>query len=388
MRILFISSDNNKTSGAFLCLVELNKLLNVQYGIDTLVVLPKPGDGVELLKKYQIKYCYVRSFSWITFKGCTINAITKTFFKSILTLYNMISIFRICNIIRTQNIDIVHTNTVFSYVGAVAAFLEDKPHVWHIRESIDKGFKSKILNENFGYNLIGHSDSVIAVSKLVKKEYQKRIKQKNISIIYDGVSKKFYQKREIFQCDTITFTCIGGLSRNKNQIELIEAFYLLFKRGKRNYRLNIVGRGEMELYLKRKVKEYSLEKNIHFCGVYDDVRLILNKTDVLCSASKSEAFGRTIVEGMLHGCLLLVAQSENNTALELLHDRQSGILYTSGNVKQLADAIEEIMDEDNKEKFKSIALKGQGEAVEKFLTTINAEKIVDVYKHIETKKDN
>lgn len=382
MRILFISSDNNKTSGAFLCLVELNKLLNEQYDIETLVVLPKAGDGVDLLDKYNIRYCYVKSYSWITFKGNSYTAIAKTIVKSILTLYNIISILRICNIIRTRKIDIVHTNTVFSYVGAIAAWLEKKPHIWHLRESIDKSFNSKILNEKIGYDLISRSDYIIAVSEVIKKAYREKIKNGKINVVYDGVSGTFYKQREIFHHDKITFTCIGGLTENKNQIELIEAFNVVSRKGIINYRLNIVGRGKLESYLKKKVKEYSLDEYVNFLGVYEDVRPILGETDVLCSASKSEAFGRSIVEGMLSGCLLLVAESNDNTATELLRNGESGILYRSGDIGQLIEIIESFFYINNQKQLRKVAEKGQRESLVKYLTTVNAEQIVNIYKTV------
>ena len=66
MKILFISSDNNKTSGAFLCLVELNRYLREVYNVDTFVIIPKQGDGVQLLDKYHIPYKIIPSYSWIT----------------------------------------------------------------------------------------------------------------------------------------------------------------------------------------------------------------------------------------------------------------------------------------------------------------------------------
>ena len=81
MRVLLVSSDNNKSSGAFICLVELAKMLQVSYRTYVLVILPKPGDGAELLEKYNITYIYIYSFSWVTYRGWSLKSIGKYIFK-------------------------------------------------------------------------------------------------------------------------------------------------------------------------------------------------------------------------------------------------------------------------------------------------------------------
>ena len=66
MKILFVPSDNNFSSGAFRSMATLNKLLNEKFNIQTLIVLPnQTGDGVTLLDKYNLKYVFINSFNWI-----------------------------------------------------------------------------------------------------------------------------------------------------------------------------------------------------------------------------------------------------------------------------------------------------------------------------------
>ena len=50
MKILLVSSDNNKTSGAFLCMIQLAIHLRDDFGESVQIVLPWRGDGEELLK--------------------------------------------------------------------------------------------------------------------------------------------------------------------------------------------------------------------------------------------------------------------------------------------------------------------------------------------------
>lgn len=379
MKILFISSDNNKTSGAFLCLVELNRYLREKYHIDTLVVIPKKGDGIQLLRKYNIPYRFIPSYSWITYNGYTPKAIAKTLFKMLMMIYNQYAIKKICQIIKDEDIELVHTNTIFAYVGAVAALKQHVKHIWHIRECIDTDYDSHILTGVKGYRLINESDAIITVSQMVRKNYQDRIDSSNIQVIYDGVSDSLYREKQLFLQDKVQFTCIGGLIAHKNQKEIIQACAILKKKGEKNFHLNLVGRGPMERELRDEVRILGLEPYITFCGVFDDIRDILMQTDVVCVASKSEAFGRTMIEGMLQGCLIIGADTPNSATRELIIPEKTGILYPSGDMDALSTSMLRCLDCNSQRELCNIAQQGQKNALQEYTTAVNAQNIMSMY---------
>lgn len=380
MKILFISSDNNKTSGAFLCLVELNRYLREVDNVDTFVIIPKQGDGVQLLDKYHIPYKIIPSYSWITYNGYSIKALAKTCFKLLMMLYNYIAIKKIQTIIKKGKFDFVHTNTIFSYVGAKAAFLEHTKHIWHLRECINEGHNSRIVVGESGYKFISKSNIVLAVSQTVRQTYQNDIDAGKIKVVYDGVSANLYKKKNIFKDEVVQFTCIGGFIDNKNQIELINACDILKKSGQRNFHLNLVGRGPMELNLRAEVNRLGLNDYVTFSGVFDRVQDILEKTDIVCVVSKSEAFGRTVIEGMLQGCLIIGANTLNSAIHELITDGITGFLYPCGDLDRLAHIMNACLQKDNQRHLQKVAIKGQEVALQKYTTLSNAENIMNVYK--------
>lgn len=382
MKILFISSDNNKTSGAFLCLVELNRSLRELYHIDTLVIIPKKGDGVQLLDKYHIPYRFVPSYSWITYNGFGLKAIAKTCFKSLMMIYNLFAIRKIRHIIRDENIDLVHTNTIFTYVGAKAAFAEHKKHIWHLRECIDRDYNSRILVGKRGYDLIAKSDVVVAVSEMVRRNYQDKFPTKKVQVIYDGVSDELYKKREIFLQERVQFTCIGGLIEHKNQKEVIHAASILKQKGYQNFHVNLVGRGPMKQELQDEISSLGLDEYITLCGTFDRIQDILEETDVVCVASKSEAFGRTTVEGMLQGCLIIGADTVDSATKELIQDKKTGFLYQSSDVGLLASVMSICLQEERQKDLQRIARNGQKRALEKYTTTVNAKNMLVLYQDI------
>ena len=90
--IMFMASDNNHSSGAFLCLVDLNRELNKK-GISTLVILPMYGTGEDLLIENNIDYTYILSKDWLCKLGESKNDLIK----------NEIAVNRLVDLIRKFN---------------------------------------------------------------------------------------------------------------------------------------------------------------------------------------------------------------------------------------------------------------------------------------------
>lgn len=98
------------------------------------------------------------------------------------------------------------------------------------------------------------------------------------------------------------------------------------------------------------------------------------KIDVLCSVSESEAFGRTLVEGMLSGCLVIAAKSKTSAASEIIDNQQTGLLYKLHDSKELTLILENILSGRNRILYQKLALNGQKSSHEKFTSYVNSEK--------------
>ena len=159
MKILFVPSDNNATSGAFLSMVKLCSLLQNQYRHNILVLLHCNGNGEKLLEDNNIEYVKIRSFNWfVPYKPKQIIRKIKLalcyIWMPLSQVYNIIAIRKIRRLIKKEKIQIVHINTSCSYVGAQAALLENIPFVWHIREFLEEDQERCIWNNKKGYSLI------------------------------------------------------------------------------------------------------------------------------------------------------------------------------------------------------------------------------------------
>lgn len=377
MKIIFFASDNNKTSGAFISMTKLCSVLKHNFGHDILVILPCKGLGCELLEKEGIDYKVIKSYHWAT-------ANKKNTFKtnvrmSLRTMLNIVSEAEIKRLYKKEKPDIVHMNTTYTYVGAKVAKKCKIPFVWHLREFMEEDQNVKIWNRTYGYQLIDSANKIIAISHSIYKKYLSVFDKDKLIVILNGIEKKKFEtcNHEIFQNIKLGILIIGTISENKGQRQAIEACKLLADEGCRNFTLKIVGRGE-EVYtdkLKNYVRDNQLQDIIEFCGPQSEVEGYYRQGDITLVCSKAEAFGRTTVEAMMSGNLVIGA--DNAGTSELVKVNETGLLYESGNVADLKEKIKYAME--NCEKMRKIAKSGQDFMIQNMTADINAAHVNDVY---------
>ena len=238
------------------------------------------------------------------------------------------------------NPDIIYTNTSVISVGALAAKILGKPHIWHIREfgELDHNIRfilpikerSKFVHEN--------SEYVIYNSKAVE-DYYGGDREKSI-VIYNNVSvpesvvmESVFKNKESYKLGVL-----GTVHAGKNQEDAILAVNNLIKEGL-NVELVIVGYIESSYgeKLKKIVFDNELADKVRFLGNTPNPYSLLKQIDVLIVSSKNEAFGRVIVEGMLEKKPVVATKSGGVT--EIIKDGFNGLLYTSGNYKELAEKL-------------------------------------------------
>ena len=206
--VLLMASDNNSSSGAFLCLADLSVELR-RYGISNVVVLPEHGNGEKVLLSKNIDYIYISSKPW-TKKTDKVSCFLKD--EKIEQNENVGAVLELENFIIQHHVKLVHNNTSYTYVGAMAAKKQNIPFIWHIRENIyEQGFQ--FINYKDSIELINQSAKIIAVSNFISECYQ-GLDADNIQICYDGVKIEDYYNREkhLFDKEKIVITQIGSIA--------------------------------------------------------------------------------------------------------------------------------------------------------------------------------
>lgn len=388
-RILFLASDNNRTSGAFLCMAELCEMIEeqrkrkqtgkVEDDFAVLVVLPEYGTGEELLIQKGIPYTYIPSKDWGYEIARDQDGIAKLKF-AVGQLSNYKAKRELERLIREQSVNLVHCNTTYTYVGALAAKACGIPVVWHLRENMEhQGYR--FFTRKWALRLIQQAEQIIAVSEYIR--YLLPIRgPEQIRVVYDAVELGTLPVRErvILGMDTVHMLIVGAITPYKGQEELIEACYLLSKKKEITFHLQIVGTGEAAYVeqLREKTRQYHLERQVEFYGASREVGKLYEKADIVFMCSKAEPYGRVTVEAMMTGCLVIGARSGATT--ELIRAGETGFLYEPGNAGALADCIQKAVS--CPEQSRILAKKGQAFARRTFTKERNLCQILEVYREV------
>lgn len=378
-RILFVASDNNATSGAFRSMVALNVMLKEKYGVYTYVLLPSAGDGIELLRKNNLKYTIIESEDWIVKLDATKEETDNK--KERLKEINGVALKQIEKFMRREKFDVVHVNTSYAFIAAEAACKLDIPVVWHLREFLEEDQDRCFVDKDYAVSLISRADRVIAISDSIKEKYES-VFPENLTRIYNGIDERVYfdGEKTIFDGEKVIFICVGELSEYKGQHLLLEACGKLRREGFSNFEIRLVGRttGAYIVKLKNIISKYGMHDNVKFYGKRKSVHELYKEADIICVCSKSEAFGRITVEAMMTGCLAIGADTAGTK--EIIADGSDGILFRSGDSDDLCDKIRYVLD--NKDKMKRIAACGRIKATNEFSAIKNAENVYRVYEDI------
>lgn len=376
-RVLFVASDNSFTSGAFRSMVKLIVLLKTIYKLDVSVILPKSGDGIELLKENNILYTIIESEDWIV--SINKDKEERSLKKKLIRIKNRKAIKEIKNYLIQNKIDLVHINTSYSYVAALAAKAVNVPFVWHIREFLEEDQNREMIKKNYAYKLMSTATVNVAISDSILEKYKKLLKFKSLVRIYNGIEiNEFYNDtKTIFNNSKIVFINVGVLDFYKGQHLLIEACGKLKRNGFDNFEVWLVGNtaGTYINKIEELIIRYLLNDNVKILGKRKDLKELYAKADISCVCSRAEAFGRITVEAMLSGCLVIGANTAGTS--EIINDKKDGLLFQSEDSESLYEKI--LYAINNIDEMRQLARQGQQTALEKFSARRNAEDIYNLY---------
>ena len=187
----------------------------------------------------------------------------------------------------------------------------------------------------------------------------------------------FVDVQEFEPCyeDNDYFVYIGRLSEEKGIKTLINAM----KQVKAS-KLAIIGTGPLEEELKNQVKELGL-KNVEFLGFKSGKALeeaVRYSKFTIITSEWYENCPMSVIEAMAYG--KAVIGSDLGGIPELIEDCSTGLIYKSGNAKELADKINYLVK--NPEISKAMGKAGRVRAEKLYDKKIHFKKINEVYKEL------
>lgn len=373
MKILFVV-HNDGFYGANKALLELMTNLRDTYDITPVVLMSHYGIFCEVLKDNNIK-CYVSHYYWWLNKFSGPFEKVKAIRKQ---LKNFFSSFRIKRLVENEKNDLIYSNSLCVSMGYLLAKRLNLPHIWHIRESLSSFQYPFSLPESLTKKMLKSQANkrFVLISDYMMNFYADYLPKERMVRIYDGVEVPKLS-RNVQEHKKLQVACVGIVSPNKNQIELLQAQHLLKNKGI-EIETWFIGDKNPPSYLQKCLSfahNNGIEKNVHFVGHKDNVFEVLQNMDLGVVCSKDEAFGRTTVEFMMMQIPVVVSRSGANT--ELMQDGVHGFSYELGNIQAFADKIETYVK--NRDLIIEQGRKAQEYAKQHFAAERNA---ADVYRLI------
>ncbi len=354
-KILFIANEA-QIGGATKSLIYLVKNVSDKY--DPIILMNRTGLLSELCKKNNLNYFVLKYKPFAIGRGSTrLKIIIKKILFPLLKLqyiiYNQLALRKIDSLIDMKEISLIHSNVNRDDFGILLSKKYNILHIMHLREFGNMDYKLLRFRKNHIKYMNENTNYFIAISKTIRDYFVSQgLTENKIKLIYNGVHLQENIKKS-FYSNNLKIIFMGGIQESKGQIELINALNLLTKNIKDKIIVDFYGKGTKSyiLYLKKIIKKYKLEKNITFNDYDINIDKKIQNYDIGIMCSKSEAFGRVIVEYMTNKLITIVP--DTGSAPEIVTN-DSGFIYNYGNYKDLANIITKIYNMTDKEKIKIV----------------------------------
>jgi glycosyltransferase involved in cell wall biosynthesis len=271
----------------------------------------------------------------------------------------IISIFKLVEVIKNNQIDIIHAR---SRMPAIAAFFAAKITNTKFITTFHGFYSFNNCIKKYYNSIMTKGCKIIAVSNSIKNHLitDYHINPNKITVIHRGVDPEKFDnindnriiaaKKFMGQYNKPIILLAGRISSWKGQLEFIEA---LSEIKNNNYMGIIIGEVKgKEKFLHRirnTIAEFNLQENIRIIDAYYDMPAIYALCDIIVSAStRPEAFGRIAIEAQLSG-KICVATSIGGS-IETVIDGKTGFLVSPSRPDKMADIFTQILNMSDKEK--------------------------------------
>lgn len=257
---------------------------------------------------------------------------------------------------RRERYDIVHTHSSKAGVlGRVAAKIAGVPAVIHTMHGpgIHEFMRpmQRRIYELAERAVVPCTDFIIAVSEANRRQATDRfgIAPSRARTVYSGIdltaldrpADTVRARRDVGVPDGWKIVLfVGRLDDAKAPHLLVSAFEQVV-RARPDTALVLVGSGEFDEQVAQQIRELGLREHVRMMGTRDDVPAFLAIADVFALSSLWEGVGRAMTEAMLYGVPVVVPAIYGIP--EIVHDRETGILYPRGDVGALAAGILELL---------------------------------------------
>lgn len=252
--------------------------------------------------------------------------------------------------IKVKKIDIVVSYHEKSEITNYLMKLIFGDRITSITSKRDLGFKLKGRLLNIIRYINTTFDGFTAPSSSIKNWLIKdfNVSESKIHVVNNGVDLSSYapiKEEELVavrnklgvKSDQKLMTCVGCLKPVKGHKYLISAFAEFLNIYKGQWKLILLGDGELRQELEKQAMELGISENICFLGYQTNVHEWLSISNIVISATLSEGLSNALIEGCAAGCPVIATNVGGNP--EIVSNGVNGILVEPENKSQLLKAM-------------------------------------------------
>lgn len=257
-------------------------------------------------------------------------------------------VFRLRQLFRTLDVDIIHTRNWAAFDGVVAACLTSKPaliHGEHGRDVSDP--RGEVFRRNIARRLLSfRASKYVAVSKDLYTWLTNtvRIPTNKLAFIPNGVdTERFSPGRDLrfrkelgIGDEEFVVGAVGRLDPVKDHQGLIRSVQLLQQSG-RPVRLIIAGDGPLRAEIDSQLRVAQLAPDAIMLGYRPDVERLYRLFDAFVLNSVAEGMSNTLLEAMASALPIVCTAVGGN--VELITDKVHGLVVLPGDRQALTAAL-------------------------------------------------
>jgi glycosyltransferase involved in cell wall biosynthesis len=238
------------------------------------------------------------------------------------------------------------------------------------------------------------ASKVIAISDYVRGQLlQVGVSRNKLTVVHDGLpfhpgDASRAEARRMFNLpdDAVVIGSLGHLAPVKGFDLLIDAFARLSGEIPNSILLiaggDILGDNRLRLLLQKQISGLGLTERVRLLGPLDTRQGFLSGLDLFAVASRTEGFSLALVEAMQHGLPSVVTSAGG--CLEAARPDQEALVFTSGNIAELADKLKRLMN--NPDQRAKLGQAAQKRAQTHLSITRCADEYDKVYKEVLAKR--
>lgn len=238
-------------------------------------------------------------------------------------------------------------------------------------------------------NVVKYSNKIIVDANSTKADLIRlfKVSEDKISVIYGGVSRKFYPGDELsvkeiklrLNLPDNFILHVGNLEPRKNFKGIIDAFYSILQQKKfKGLKLVLTGqKGWLYKGILKNIEKKGIMDSITFTGYVDseDLPALYSAARLFIFPSYYEGFGLPVLEAM--ACGTPVITSNVSSLPEVAGD--SAILVDPTNTDEIADSIERLLEDED---LRQIFIKKGLERAKHFFWEKTAKELLNVYEEV------